>query len=632
MSPRKLHLDLETYCEANLKAVGAHVYVAHPSFVVTVLAWAFDNGPVKHEVWPITHVPPEISGHIRAGGIVCAHNSPFEHAILNGFFGVPTSIEQMECSLRRALAWGLPAGLGAAGKALGLSVVKDESEKALMQSMGKPRKGGVPWHETDPARLARLAAYCVQDVEAERALSEAIPDTVLSNFERRVSDLDARSNLKGVLIDLAGVQDLIRASDMAVEALNREARTLTGGAVANPGTETAKVMEWLIWGGIDLPDLTKEAVAEALGDKTLPADVVRLLELRQLAARSSVKKLQKMVQTMGLDGRVRGLLQYYGAGRTGRWAGRLIQVQNLPRPEKTNVPAVFEALAAGHGLDPIIYPDPLKTISSCLRGCLVAPAGMTLLSMDLAQIEARVTAWLAGQQDVIETFRRGEDVYVLAARKVGSLDRQLGKVLTLAAGFGMGGPKFQHTAESQYKLMLTLGEAQAAVTAWRLANPSIKQFWDDLGFLVKNAINKPGRIYRHPMVQVLCSGGVLMVKKPNGEKLYYHGARLNGGEICFMGQDQKTKQWSLQRTYGAKLVENLVQSVARDVMAEAILRIEKNFKLVPIMTLHDEAVYEIPATAVDLPAFLQREFEAVPAWGLGLPIASEAKCSVRFGK
>jgi DNA polymerase len=637
-----MHLDFETFSPLDLKKVGTENYVRAPGFAVTALAWAFDDGPVQFRVWPDTALPLRVWEHIEAGGTIRAWNAAFERTILRLHYGlhygIDVAAEQMDCVMQRALAFGLPAALQEAGDALKLGIVKDVSARRLMLQMGRPKPDGSEWHE-DPspaarAKLADLAAYCRQDVEAERALDRHIPP--LDPREKALSVVDFKINDAGVLVDLQAVEALAKASAHELDLLNQECARLTGGAVTSPGTQGERLLAWLAATGTVLPDLTKATVAAALvGGSLKAATAARVLEIRQLAAKASVSKLARMAaQASSHDGRARQQLQFYGAGRTGRWAGRGIQIQNLPRPAKDLNPAavirVAQADPEGVGM---LWANPMKAISGSLRGCLVAGPGMRLVSIDLSQIEARVLAWLAGQADVLDTFRRGLDVYTMQAAKVGSYDRQLGKVLVLACGFGMGAVKFRETAAEQYGLKLTAAEALAALGAWRTNNRRIVTYWKDLQQVVEHAVRNPGVIVHSTHgVAVRQLKGYLLLKKPNGVKLAYQNMRLGRGGLEFDGVDAITKQWGTQRTYGGKLVENLTQSVARDVMAEALVASE-TAGLRPIATIHDEIVWEVPETVASSAAVhLQKLVETVPGWAAGLPLASEVKISTRYGK
>jgi DNA polymerase len=663
MTEPVLHLDFETYSTLNLKDVGVENYLLAPDATVTAVAWAFDNMPVRSRRWPdaTPALPQDIVDHIARGGVVRAWNAAFEWAVLTYFYGMVVEFEQMDCSMQRALAYGLPAALEDAGKALDAPVKKDDTFRRKMLAMGKPRKDGSSWH-ADPrpaaqAMLVDLEIYCRTDVAAERSAEGMIPR--LHIFEKAVSVIDARINAKGVMIDMVAVEGLLKASLLEKDRINRECSLLTGGAVQSPGTETAKLMTWLAGRGTNyIPDMTKETVATLLtGVLGLPPDVRRVLELRQEAAKASPSKLARMEDWAShRDGRARHILQFYGAGRTGRWAGRGIQVQNLPRKPKefdagmAIAVAVEEPQALG-----LFHPRPLDAIKWSLRGCLIAKPGHRLVSIDLSQIEARVLAWLAGQKDVLDAFRRGDDVYVLQAAKVGSKDRQLGKVLTLACGYGMGKDKFRETAGEQYGVVLTAREAANAVADWRAANGAIVGYWHEVARAVHESISHPGLVVHvKGGIQMRTSPGlssgpwgsgrITQIRKPNTVKLTYHNMHWTDEEgLVFQGVDSKTKQWGRQRTYGGKLVENIVQSVARDVLAEALLRIGggKGFRhgfaadgwgVCPVMTVHDDIVWEIDETTAETMALdLQQAVDTAPAWAAGLPLASEVKISRRYG-
>jgi DNA polymerase len=658
---RILHLDFECYSHLDLKAVGVENYVRSPGFVVTVIGWAFDDGPTQSFSWPHTTLPADVRRHIAEGGTIKAWNAAFEWNILRLHYNKIVAPEQMDCVMQRSLAYGLPGSLEAAGEALHLKIVKDATARRLMLQMGKPKKDGTAWHH-DPlaqSKLHDLAAYCMRDVEAERALDKVLPP--LPKFERALSLVDAQINERGILIDTTAAGHLGVAAWTAVSAYNAECDMLTCGAVQRPGTEVAKLMDWLAHNGAPMKNLAKETVAKALEHPLMPGTARRVLELRQLVAKSSLAKIERMVAwASSHDGRARNTLQFYGAGRTGRWAGRGIQVQNLPRKPKALEPQkIIDSCKVEPRALGLVYAKPLTVISQSLRSCLVARPGHTLISIDLSQIEARVLAWIADDRASLKAYRdfdagTGEDIYVLEAAKHGSTNRQLGKVLTLACGYGMGPDKFRTTALEQYGVELTISEAENAVRIWRAQHEAIKFLWWDLENLILEMLGKPnprvsikfwnidengvgtvrGRQGQTLNLMVKLVKGVLGIRKPNGVKLWYHEPRTElsqdkGREsLTFMGVDGVTKRWGVQRTYGGRLVENIVQSVARDVMGEALLAAPDRV----VMTVHDDIVWEThEAGAAGAADILRGVVEHPPAWTKGLPIASEIKISRRFG-
>lgn len=332
--------------------------------------------------------------------------------------------------MARAAYWGLPLSLDKAGAALNLPVQKDKAGHKLMLQMCRPRSHAplTWWHETDPHKFDQLVDYCAVDVEVEREIANRLPELPLR--EQTIWEADQRINLRGVQVDLDLVDKLARLADEAKARLNQDMRDLTAGTVRSTN-QTAVLLGWLQNRGYPHGDLKKDTVKEALADETLDPLVHMVLRARRDAARASTAKLAAFKNATAKDGRAHGMLQHYGAPRTGRWAGRLVQLQNIPRPTIKTVDQITRSILAGADHDDV---DLLSTdsvmgvVASCLRGCLIAQPGHVLVSADLSQIEARVIAWLAGQDDVLDVFASGQDIYVYDARNVGSEDRQLGKV------------------------------------------------------------------------------------------------------------------------------------------------------------------------------------------------------------
>ena len=578
-----LSLDFETASLSDLAAVGADVYARDPSLAVTVIAWAFDDGPVHSATHPAA-LPEAVRAHLLDGGIFRAWNAAFESAILTHHYGLALDPRQASCTMQRALYSGLPAALGDAGPAIGVEIVKDKSARQLMLRMARPRailRDGSArwWHEDDPAKLEALRAYCERDVESERAIGRAVRELPPGEWE--VSLLDRRVNDRGINIDLVLTDRLLAITESETRKLNRECERLTGGAVKRPGSETARLLEWLVAHGAPLKDLGKETVSSALAGPplvhtpdalyVLNDDTRRVLEIRREVAKSSLKKLVAMKRCAGPDGRVRGQLAYYGASRTGRFAGRLIQPQNFPRPAIKLAGLAVQAILEGAPAEflRLVWGSPMDVATSLLRGCLVPGPGKLFAVYDLAQIEARVVAWLAGQRDVLDVFERGEDVYTWTARRQGSTDRQLGKVMVLGLGYGLGPERFRETA-AKYGITLTRSEAESAVRDWREANPKIVDLWWMLDRAARTALAG----FKRPVTRTINdnlsltaslsgTGRTLMtIALPSGRRLYYRNARLETLEgetresIVTDGVNQFTKRWTALRTYGAKICEN----------------------------------------------------------------------------
>lgn len=648
---RVLSLDVETACIADLKKTGASRYSRDPSLIVTVIAWAFDDDPVKSYT-PFTKIglPHEIRTHIEAGGKVRAWNAFFEFCILRNYFGVDVKPEQMVCTMQAALHAGLPGALGDCGPALKLNIVKDTTAHALMLRMAKPRSVSplVWWHNTDKDKLAALEKYCRRDVEAEREIAKNIPP--LPDREMQISIMDRKANSHGLYLDQRLIDAMLSIADAATARLNARCAQITNGQVTSPGSQTARLLEWLR--PYAPVDLSRASVEEALKRQDLPDHIREALELRQLAAKSSVKKLKAMLNCVDPDGAVRGVLAYYGANRTGRFAGRLIQPQNFPRPSiKKPNQAIDMILKGGDaaGLD-LLFGTPLNVLASCLRGTIIPRPGKKLLVCDASQIEARVVAWLAGQKDILDVFARGDDVYTYTANKNGSTDRQFGKVLVLACGFGMGPSKFQDTAKT-YGISLSGPEAEAAVSGWRDANSHIRQLWWDTDKIVKNCIRAyaldgaPHVLKINDKLSVRVgaakNGSPLMtILLPSGRNLFYRDIRLETDpadprreQIVYSGSDPNTKKWGSVRTYGGKLVENITQAVARDIVIEQALWIEHKQLCTLILSVHDELIFEEDAErAVASFEEVKRLMSTSPAWAQGLPSACDGHIMERYGK
>ena len=636
-----LHLDFETYCDLNLKTVGLYRYVEHPSFSVLCVAWKLGAKPVRSAVPKDRNDLPDELKQALTDRAWQGHawNAAFETAVLWEYFGVKAA-NPLSCTMQRALAYGLPARLDRAGDALGLTVVKDTAGKRLMMRMTKPcltDEECAAWHaKFGPAEFSQLLRYCEQDVLAEEAIGKVIPP--LTPDERALSALDFRMNRTGVGVNLYRVRAL---RDIATKASMAEAQrcaTLTGGAVTSPGTQTAKLLAWLQASGVPfLPDLARASVEEALA--ALPVSywgsgAREVLEIRLRAARASVRKLDAM---LAMGNPLRGQFQFLGAGRTGRWSGRGVQVQNLPRVPKGFLPDNFIAGSA-------VGVNALDGVSWSLRSCLQAadPSQSILWGFDFSQIEARVLAWLAGQQDVLQVFRSGTDIYVWAAGQVGSQNRQLGKVLTLALGYGMGAVKLRETARKVYGVDLTPEQAESLKGTWRMQNRHIVGFWGSIEQAAWEAVAARGRtVAAWGGVSFTCTAKTLQMRLPSGRTLYYHAPALQssvGGvrvdTLTYMGTEAGGG-WGRQHTWGGKLAENATQAVARDIMAEAMLRVQHRLGRVPVMTVHDELVYSIALTDVAGPQKAGDSIEQVvmeaPAWAGGLPIDGEAKWMQRYG-
>lgn len=630
-------LDLETTSTVDLRRTGAYAYAEHPDTRVTVACFAIDDGPV--ETWTEGPPPAAFVDAVKAGSTIVAHNYQFEHAICQGVLrrqGWPKiCLEQWSCTMARCLVAGYPASLEAAGPAAGLPILKDHTARDLMLRFARPRslEPLVWWHETDPVRYKRLQEYCARDVAVERELDRRIPE--LSRRERILFEIDHLINARGMPVDHALVSDLADVADIARDHLTRDIRKLTGGMVKSLN-QVAQLRGWLGLQGVETDDLRRGTVVGLLADEHLNGPARVALQARLDASRSSTAKLTAISEAASRDGRVRGTFQYYGASRTGRWAGRRLQPQNLFRSVIKDVPGALKVIRAGAepaDLDMLFETGALGVVASCLRSTIQAPAGFHLAIADFSQIEARVLAWLAGQDDVLKVFADGkEDIYVATARKIGSPNRLLGKVLTLACGYGMGATKFQATALG-YGLVLEAEEAERSVTLWREANPRIVNMWWELHKALMRVVRSPGASERCFHVELIRRPGALLIKLPSGRHLVYRKPHIQKNdkgydEFCYQGAIGST--WTHMRSWPGKITENVTQAVARDIMAEAMIGLQD---LPLIATIHDELIAEVAAAEAD--STLERMLQVMrqtPAWAGGLPMNAAGVVASRYHK
>ena len=648
-----ISLDFETFNLLDLKQVGAELYAASYSLEVTVIAWAIENGPVKSVTNPRV-LPAEIASHLAQGGRLRAWNAAFEWAILFNHYKLQVPWENVDCTMQRALYAGLPASLEKAGMALGLApgMLKDNVGHRLMLQMTRPRLGGGKWHKDDPGKLARLELYCQQDVIAEREIASRL--AYLPETERRVSLLDHQTNQRGIALDIPLIQSLTDLAREETSHLNQACATLTSGAVTSPGTQTAKLTAWLQAKGVPVSDgLDKAAVADLLaGVAAYAGDIKQVLELRQEVAKSSTRKLVAMTRCAGSDHRVRGQLMYYGASRTGRFSGKLIQPQNMPRPTftKPNLKSAITAIKQGASRDTIdeLFGSPLDVVASALRSCLVPGPGKLFVSYDFKQIEARVLVWLARALDTLKAFADGEDIYVREQKKIGLASRLAGKVVVLACGFGMGAPRFLETAAT-YGLIITLAQAIQIVSDWREANPEIVDLWYAFERAARKALFRPGVAFPVAGGKVTFQArgasfmepATLAMTLPSGRQLFYRNIRTvpdpsrpgKGGDLTYSGIDQTTRQWVDDiRTWGGKLVENAVQATARDVLTDAALRVDAAGFGELVLSVHDELIWEVPTSlAAERAKAILAWVEKSPAFAPDLPIGAEGGVKASYG-
>lgn len=649
-----LHLDYETRSTVDLRTRGVYVYAESPDTDIWCAGYAFDDE--EPEIWtPGQPVPARIIEHITGGGKVVAHNVSFERIITKYIatprYGWPEpKLEQWVCTAAMAAAMALPRHLDALAKALGVNHKKDDEGHRLMMRMCRPRRvesdGKLVWWDVED-RKQRLFDYCKQDVRTERAVEKAMRP--LGKHEQEIYRLDQRINDRGVQIDLQLVfaaQEIVREG---VRRANADLADLTDGQVTAV-TNHGRLLAWLNENDTATESVSKAAIA-ALRERTdLAPDVAKVLTLRSEAGRSSVAKLTAMESAASADGRARGLLLYHGAS-TGRWTGKSIQPQNFPRGEIDN-PEWFIPLIRAGDYDAIAEKaPPILVVLSLLRAMLVAPAGYSLYGGDFSAIEARVLAWLAGQDDLLALFAAGEDVYAHAAAELYGIEldqvqkfphRQTGKFQILGCGYGMGWRKAVSAAKAVYGLELSDELAQKVVSDYRAKYKRIPAFWYETENACIQAVLHPGSVQKFGARKNLTAiqrGSYLYIILPSGRPLCYAAPSVEDvmtpwGEmkpaLHFAGVNSFSKQWGRMSAYGGLLVENIVQAVARDLLADALLRVEVAGYL-PVLSVHDEIVSQAPAGFGSEEEF-ERLMTTLPAWAEGCPVAAETWSGSRYGK
>lgn len=607
---RRLMVDLETYSSVDISKAGAFKYAEAPDFEILLLAYAWNDGSVRvlDLTDPFRHdeLPDIVAGLLDPNVVKVAHNSAFERACLSRHLGTDLPPEEWEDTMVLAAMNGLPMSLDAAGAALQLKDQKIKEGAALIRYFCGPCKptisnGGRTRNRPEhaPDKWERFVEYCRRDVEVEQAIYYRLKDFPVPDWERRVWALDARINERGVLVDTELAEAAIAVDEAFREEHTAEMQRLTG--LENPNS-VAQLKEWLETVGVSCESLNKATVADLRASIPDPT-TRRVLELRQMLGKTAAKKYGAMTAAACKDDRVRGILQYYGAGRTGRWAGRLVQPQNMAQNHLDQIDKVRE-MVRERDLETLelIFDNVPDVLGQLTRTALIAKPGHTFLVADYAAIEARVIAWMAGEKWRMDVFANGGDIYCSSASQMFKVPvekhginghlRQKGKIAELACGYGGGvGALIAFGAD---KMGLTEAEMQQIVTQWRQASPTIPKFWRDAENAAVRALLNPGRTFTLPCgVKYRKDVDALRCQLPSGRVLSYWNARIENNSICFMGQNQTTRKWEKTETWGGKLVENIVQAVARDCLAVALIRLdEAGYKVT--FHVHDEIIAEAP--------------------------------------
>lgn len=626
---RTLSIDIETYSPISLAKAGVYKYCNHPDFEILLFSYAIDDCAVRTvDLASGEQLPAEILRALDDPAVVkWAYNASFERTCLSAYLGRRLDPAGWRCSMVWAATLGLPLSLKDVGTVLNLDAQKMSEGKELIKYFCVPNKHGhqrLPSSDPDCWRLFK--SYNARDVQVETAIRHKLAHFPVPDYLWGQYEVDQRINDRGIRIDTTLAANAITIDEShRAQALAR-AQELTG--LENPASPL-QLQEWLNQHGCTIESMAKESVDEALASAS--GEVKEALELRQELSRSSVAKYRKMMDATCTDQRTHGLLQFYGANRTGRWAGRLVQVQNLPRNYLPDLAQARGLVRDGNGeaLD-MLYPSVPDTLSQLIRTAFIPSKGHRFIVADYSAIEARVLAWLAGEETTLTAFENGEDLYCATASAMFGVPvekhganselRQKGKIAVLACGYN--GSVGALKAMGALKMGLAEDELQPIVDAWREANPHIVQMWREVDDAATRVISTGRPVTLRNLVFEKKSG-MLFITLSSGRRLAYVKPgigvnRFGGTAITYWGQGVARK-WQKLETYGGKLVENIVQATARDLLAEAITRIEKAGHRI-VMHIHDEVVIDEPINSDITVADICALMNELPEWAEGLPI------------
>lgn len=650
----RLSIDLETFSSVPIAKAGAFRYIDSSDFEILLFAYSLDGNPVQVIDMACGETVPDwlVSALHDAEYIKSAYNAAFEWGCLSKVYGAMNPAQWRDTMLHGLYA-GYTAGLEATGRALGLPEDKQKlsTGKALIRYFCVPckptksngnRTRNFPHH--DPEKWALFKAYNAQDVVTEMEIERRLAAFPVPDFVQRQWETDLKINARGVAVDMGFTRGALAIGERVTKDLTEEAVCISG--LNNPNS-VKQLKEWLNteFGGDTVEDLKKETVSDLLARGNHGEAVQRMLEIRQELGKTSTKKYNAIEKCVCSDGRVRGLLQFYGANRTGRWAGRLVQVQNLPRTYIGHLDLARDyvrSLKKEHLR--LVYGNVSDTLSQLIRTAFTATPGNVLIDADFSAIEARVIAWLSGEQWVLDAFRAGKDIYCETASQMFKLPvvkggenghlRQRGKVAVLACGY-QGGVGAMRRMDTGHLLDdATDDEVQSLVNDWRNANPHTVSLWYDLGNAALDVVSSGGRRSVRGLTvarefDVLQGTPVMTIQLPSRRKLYYINPQIKENRwgnpsIVYYGVDQTTKKWKQIEIYGGKLTENCVQAIARDCLAVAIERLEeKGFPIV--FHVHDEVVIDTAPFGNDkemLDAVI--EILTTPiSWARGLPLGAD---------
>lgn len=637
-----LAIDIETFSSIDLLKSGVYAYSEPADFEILLFAYAVDEEDVQIVDLASGEIIPDyiIKAMTDPKVIKTAYNANFERTCLARYFHTPMPPEQWCCSSVHALMLGLPGHLDGVAKCLRLQEQKMKEGKALIRYFSVPckptkvnegRTRNLP--EYDPEKWSVFKDYCKQDVEVERQIRKKLESFPIPKVEQKLWELDQKINDEGVLIDQDLVFNAIKADKTFQDTFFDEAVKLTG--LENPNSP-AQLKGWLLEQGIEVDSLAKKNV-ELLMEEVEDPEVKRLLELRQAMSKTSVKKYEAMERSICPDHRIKGLLQFYGANRTGRWAGRLVQIHNLPRNSMRDLQIARDLLKSGnHEVLALLFDNVPDVLSQLIRTAFIPSKGSRFIVADFSAIEAKIIAWLAGERWRMDVFQSHGKIYEASAAQMfkipietidkGSSLRQKGKIAELALGYG--GSKGALAQMGALEMGLTEDELPELVSAWRATNQNIVKLWWAVETAAIKAVKEKVVVKMQYGLTFHFTKGILFIKLPSGRSLAYVRPRIGVDErfgkeqLTYEGTEQGSKQWGRIPTYGGKLTENIIQAIARDCLAVAVLRLnEANYRI--NFHVHDEVVLDVPigiGSMEEVESLMGQPIE----WAPGLPLGADS--------
>lgn len=638
---KKLSCDIETFSDVDLIRCGVYKYADSPNFEMLLFAYAVDDGDVHIiDIAGGEELPEEIIQAIKSDTVVkTAYNAQFERVCLSRYLKLPEgeylNPQSWYCTAVQAAELALPLSLADVGSVLGLERQKMTEGKELIKYFCVPckptksngnRTRNRPCHDIN--KWETFKKYCMRDVDVERQIADKLKMYPISDEEHRLYVLDQIINDRGVLVDSELAEQAVKLNSIQTAVAVEQAYMITG--LENPNSVT-QLKQWLKENGVEIESMSKKAV-KSLADET-DGDVSKMLKLRLLMAKTSVKKYEAVIRSVCSDNRVHGMMRFCGANRTGRWSGNILQPQNLPQNHLPDLTLARDIVKDGdfEMLD-MMFGNVPNVLSELIRTVLIPKPNHRFIVADFSAIEARVLAWIAGEQWRIDTFKNGGDIYCASASKMfkvpvekngvnGEL-RQKGKISELACGYGgsVGALKNMGAVE----MGVQENELQGLINDWRNANPHIVRFWYEVGNAAMKAIKEKTTVPLGKLVFAY-ERGILFIRLPSGRRLSYIKPRIGtnrfgGDSITYMGINS-AKKWDRLETFGGKLTENIVQGTARDLLANALIN-AANAGYDTVFHVHDEIICEVPNGYGSVDE-LCRLMCIKPEWADGLPLNAD---------